>query len=626
MTRDGALRRRVLPGTRRVLVGVAVGCVLSQLAFVTVSAASPTTLTDNVGWVTGVVVDANGDPVVGDLVNAIGPREVPEAGIIADQTDRRAFTDDKGGFRVRQADPRGYLIQICNPEPTATTACKETAQGVTHVITYAGPVGVTDSWVTQNSLFPTTSKDRHLGTVTVKPQGFVHGHVSGPAYQSVRILRLNGTVAFYNSTDAQGDYRFTGMAPGRYRIGAGGDGYRPWQSDVFTLAPNEDRLVNATLDRGADIHGFVRSAGKAVPFLDILVRRSGGQVVAAATTDERGFYRAAGLLPGSFRVGVSYDGSDYKRRSYAVTLDDPHASIAQPVTLTRGSVITVALRSGGQPAIRASDELRDSTGHPILGQRNEGGQVTYPGLSAGDYTIVAANATHFVKSTVHVTTTRTYDLGTLSLTRPTLTLSGTTAPGAVVEAATGNQCPPDGPVSPGSFQFIERADSTGHYVMHGLVPGSYMLGVDGWPGNYAPHCLRDVVINVSRTKDLNLRPGSMVTGRLVYASNGRPVITQLSYEVAYPPLLDRNPTDEHPARAKTRGSTGYFRIDRLAAGSIVGGLAQGGDTDQVTSPKLFVIFPFQDGTPYYLTSKSHPISLDWNTEAKVGDVRLHLRH
>jgi hypothetical protein len=431
-------------------------------------------------------------------------------------------------------------------------------------------------------------------------------------------------VAYYNSTDELGSYRFQGLAPGRYRVAAGGDGWRPWQSDIFTVAPGGDIEVDGVLDRGAAIHGVVRSAGQPVPFLDILVRRSGGRLVAATTTNENGYYRVSGLLPGTFRVGVSYDGSEYRRHSVAAVIDDPHGQAAAKLNLVKGAVITVALRAGGQPAVRAVDELRDSTGQAILGQRNLDGQVTYPGLSPGDYTVVAGNHTHFTIARVHVTTAETYDLGTRVLNRPTLTLTGTTAPGAVVEAFTGSSCPPGEDFRAGSFHEIEAADDAGHYALHGLVPGRYMLGSDGWPSNYAPYCRNDVTITHDRRAALPLEVGSIASGRLVYAATGTPVITNLSYELFYPPGSQTNPTDEHPARDKAAGASGLFRIDRLAAGSTTGRLAITADFDQITSPKFTVIFPFQDGTPYYLTSRVRAVDIAPQEHVRLGSIPVYL--
>jgi Carboxypeptidase regulatory-like domain len=571
-----------------------------------------------------VVVDGRGQPVVGALVNAIGPREVPEAGIIRERSDRRAWTDDTGTFRVRQAR-HGYLVQICEPFSPGATFCKETAQGVEHLITYVGPAGVTDSWVTQTSLFPTTDTNRRLGKVTAKPQSYVHGRIAGAGNQEVSVVRLNGTPAFRTETDADGNYRFQGLAPGHYRVAGGGNGWLPWRSRVFELGASQDLEVNGRLRLGASIAGVLRSNGSPVAFVDLLVRKVGGDVVAAATTGKHGHYRVSGLRPGAYRVGILYDGSAYQRHGVHVTIPEPTSLVHRPIDVRTGAVITLSVRDGGRAAGHIDDELRNGDGIPILGQVNDGhGHVRYTGLSRGTYTFYGANQDRYATTTVRVTAIHTYDVGRVRMRHPTLDLSGTTAPKAVVEAYTGDQCPPDAPVRPGSFHFLERADASGHYEMHGLVPGRYMLGSDGWPYNYAPRCVPDVAISGDATYDLPLRVGGTATGRLVYAATGTPVITTLSYELHYPHGRLTNPTNEHPARAKTSAATGRFSIDALSAATVRGQLSSGADTEQITDGSFLVIFPFQDGTPYYLTSGTRSVRVGPGQDVDLGDIPLTL--
>ena len=576
------------------------------------------------GWVEGTVVDGRGRPVAGALVNAIGPREVPEYGIIKDQTQRRGWTNDSGAFRVRQAR-HGYLVQICEPFSPGATFCKETAQGVDHLITYVGPTGVTDSWVTQTSLFRTIGTKRVLGKVTVKPQSYVHGRVRGAHNQVVQLLRLNGTTAFRTETDSHGNYRFQGLAPGRYRVAGGGNGWLPWRSRVIHLGVREDREVNGRLRLGASISGVLRSDGRPVTFVDLLVKRAGGEVIAAATTDESGRYRVTGLRAGRYRVGIMYDGSRYQRHSVKVRLPEPTSAVRQPINVRKGAVIIISVRDGAGPAGQIDDELRNSRGVPILGQVNDGnGHVRYTGLSRGTYTFYGANQARYATATVEVRKIKRYDVGRLSLRHKTLTLSGTTAPRAVVEAFSGNQCPPDGPVRSGSFHLIEQANRAGHFELRGLVPGSYMLGSDGWPRNYVPRCVRDVTIKRDKTRDLPLQVGGTASGRLVYAASRTPVITTLSYELHYPPGRVTNPTNEHPARDKTRRDSGRFSIDALSAAKVVGRLSQGADLDQISHPSFFVIFPFQDGTPYFLTSKKRVVEVGPGRNVDLGDIELSL--
>jgi hypothetical protein len=578
-----------------------------------------------VGWITGVVVDAEGRPVQGALVNAVRPDEVPEVGIIKATSDRRDWTNANGRFRVRQA-AQGYLVQICQVEPRDKRVCRETAQGVDYRITYVGPAGVTDSWVLQTSLFEADSADRKIGEVTVKPQSVIHGRIKGAKFQLVELLRLNGTVAYRMPTDADGDYRIPGLAPGSYRVHAGGNGWLSWTSGVVTVASDGTAEVNGRVRRGGSISGVLSSHGQQVSFVDVTIRDADGDVVAIATTNARGVYRASGFVPGDYRVGIMYDGSDYLRKSVRVTIPEPNSKVERDLRVRRGAVLTIDVFDGTQPVRRLTDELRDASGTPILGFMNDGrGRVRYTGLAKGTYTFVAATDSRYVKKKIVIGAPRRYDVGDVKLNRDTFTLSGTTAPGAVVEAMTGNQCLPDGPDRAGSFHRLELANAAGRYEIHGLVPGNYMLGSAGWPNNYVPRCIPDVRLVADTVRNLPLPVGGTVSGRLVYAATGGPVITPLAYQLSYPFGSPNQPTDEQPSRALTRGATGEFFIDALGADTVTGQLSQGASAEeQINDEEFFVMLPYQDGTPYYLTSEQQAITVGPGLDVDLGDIEVTL--
>ena len=579
------------------------------------------------GFVTGTVVDRYGDPIAGALVNALSPSEVPEAGVLPDVTDRRDRTSATGRFKVRQAGP-AYLIQICFPEPGRGDVCKEAVRGVPFMPTYVGPGGVTDSWVTQTSLFTPSATLHGLGTVTVKPQAAVHGRLTHGGFQSVQVQRLNGTAAWHGETDADGNYVFRGLAPGRYRIAAGGNGtgFLPYLSPVLDLSPRENATVDGVLRRGATIRGVASSRGKPAAGVDLLVR-TGSEVVGATTTNASGRYQFRGLASGAYEVGLPDFGGRYRESWVDVTVAGTTSVVDAAVPLRTGATITVRFRLAGRPAVRARDELRDSTGQAVRGLMNADGTATYSGLVSGRYTVVAATGSSYGRQSIVVRAGKRYDLGTVRLAKSTLTLRGTTAPHAVVEAFSGNQCPPDGPFQPGVFHPIETADASGHYVLRGLVPGRWMVGADGWPHNYAPECIPNVRLTTADTVtrlDLPLADGGTVHGRLVYAAPGSPVILPLSYELTYPAGSRFNPTGEHPARTQARKASGLFTISGLPAGTATGSLAAGADLDQINDPRYFVLFPFQDGTPYYLTSDTDPVTVTEGVDLDLGDIELTL--
>ena len=84
----------------RLIVAVGVVAGLTQWAPASAEPAQSSTAADPAGWVTGTVLDGAGNPIKGALVNVLGPREVPEVGIIAATTDRRGWTNAQGRFKV----------------------------------------------------------------------------------------------------------------------------------------------------------------------------------------------------------------------------------------------------------------------------------------------------------------------------------------------------------------------------------------------------------------------------------------------------------------------------------------------------------------------------------------------
>lgn len=615
------------PGLRAAAIAGAV-VVVGQFAFAAgASATEPAARAAHAagrGWVTGVVVDADGQPIKGALVNAVRATEVPELGILADQTDRRDWTNASGEFRVRQAKG-GFLLQVCTPEPGYREACKEPARGTGYLITYAGPSGVTNSWLLQTELFAVSGDDQEVGEVEVQPQGYLRGTIDGGGGQLVVLERLNGTIAYRFPTKADGSYRMKGIAPGQYRVAAGGNGWLPFESEVVTVEADQTTRVDGAITKGAGVRGTLLHDGNPVSYTDVLFKSAGGRLIAAATTDENGHYEVSGQLPGDYVLGILYDGGPYLRKAVHVTLTNPERVVRQDIEVRKGAVATVVPKDGDTPVEKMRIELRDADGTPVSpGYYGPRGTVKFLGLKPGNtYTYVIADAEHFVKRTFEVTGPKV-DLGTKRLTRDTLTLSGTTAPKAVVEAMTGNQCPADGPHRGGSFHEIVVADAAGNYEITGLVPGTYMLGSAGWPQNYAPVCEPGFVIDADTVHDLPLEVGGTVSGRFVYASTGTPVIARLTYGLTYPKGSAGQPTEEQPARATSRGATGEFVIDALGADTVTGQLMQFAGDDNINDEEFFVRLPYQDGTPYYLTSEQTELEVGPGIDVDLGDVELTL--
>lgn len=574
----------------------------------------------DVGWVTGRIVDEAGSPVAGALVNVLDPGEVPEHAIRADESDRRANSDAQGRFRVRQS-AKGYLVQVCQPHPERSWSCQETVLGVDYLISFRGPDGTTDSWLTQTRLFDASRADRRVGTIQVGEPAEVRGRIVGASYGPVQLMRLNDSVAFNMRTDAQGNYAFRGLVPGRYYIRAGGEGHLTWSSDPMMVTPASDAIVNTVLDRGATIAGTVVSANEPVAGVELVLTDGEGEPRAATTTDARGQFQVSGFEAGTYRVSLPDGISEYVGLERGVAVEEG-ATVHATLAVTRGARLDArVVDRSGRPIADVTDELRDAQGVPVRTRTAINGRVRYVGLRPGDYTIVVAGPGGYATRAVSVTTPAT-NAGTLRATRPLITLSGRSAAKAVVEATTGDLCPPDEEPRYGAWHQIVQADSAGRFTLTGLVPGSYMLGADGWPHGQAPSCRSDVEITSDSTIDVPLPVGGTVVGRLV-RENGQPVITTLSYELRYAPGESTNPTGEHPARARTRLATGEFRIAGAPAGSPTGILASEAG-DEINDLRFQVIFPFQDGAPYWLEVEPAEVQVSPGTTLELGDITVTL--
>jgi len=140
-------------------------------------------------------------------------------------------------------------------------------------------------------------------------------------------------------TDADGAYRFAGLTPGKYAVGAGPDEHRStylrqWYGETVSAAsfagPQRPSVeltsgdartgIDIALTRALGIEGRVSNPWDE-PMADVEVTVSGadGRVVAArsAYSDDQGAYRLYGLAPGRYRVCVNVNVNAFTAEMFA---------------------------------------------------------------------------------------------------------------------------------------------------------------------------------------------------------------------------------------------------------------------------------------------------------------------
>jgi protocatechuate 3,4-dioxygenase beta subunit len=171
-----------------------------------------------------------------------------------------------------------------------------------------------------------------VGTATLS--GVVVSGDSAPVGRAIVMLTADGQPSRSQVTDDDGEFSFAGLLAARYTVTAAKPAYittafgakHPGrQGTPISLATGQTVLdVRIVLPRGAVVTGTIQdmsgapAPGVRVALVQVLsasllvaVHQSGaGPVNSTVTTDDRGVYRAYGLMPGTYLVVVAPPSSD----------------------------------------------------------------------------------------------------------------------------------------------------------------------------------------------------------------------------------------------------------------------------------------------------------------------------
>lgn len=566
---------------------------------------------------TGRVVDASGEPVDGAAVFATYPDtyvQVDRGG------DYSFFSIEYLLNGAPRTGPRGRF-RLTGLAPAALRVCAQQAS--------SSPQACTDQPV-----LATAGNSHDAGVIalpsghTTAAGGAVAGRVVDSAGHPVRradifLVKRRGSSIGDAQSDANGHYRMTDLAPGRYEGCIGAPAYRPRTPTglldrcvrgVRVEAGRTTRLP-VVMRTGAAASGVVRTpAGRPVPHGDVeLSTRNGGLGVIA---DAHGRFNVTGLPAGRYRIctGATASSSTGSRFGYSgrcdsrrVTLHAGRRLLAVSATVAPAGAIAgrITTSGSGNPgksvfALRLTGQGAEFDDYE--GRIQSDGRFRVTGLAPGRYLVCpdvswadGASVGNCRRRPTTVQALHTSQYGTLSVAAGSVSVTVRDADGTPIAAVDTTAVAPCHSqfgcdhlpfFPPGTGEFIGASlmtGSHGHAQLNGLTPGHYAVcgfaylgAVPGTtpPTGFADGCSGDsfditVTANQVAHYTLTLATAGALTGT-VTDTNGDPlqgVFVHVTGSAATDTPQGGLATPAH--RAAVTGTDGTFTVRSVTPGDQV---------------------------------------------------------
>jgi hypothetical protein len=279
-------------------------------------------------------------------------------------------------------------------------------------------------------------------------------------------MKLSGAKSARTTTDALGNYIFTGLNYGSYKVTPSKQNY------TFTPA-NSTVILSSANGSGQDFTGEETTysiSGTVVtspytPIPGVTVTLIGAQAL-TATTDESGNYTFTGLANGSYTITPNGTGYIFKPVSRQVKIKSANIT-GQNFTGTTlsisGTVRTLAKASISGVTITLSGAADATT------TTNASGAYTFTGLLKGSYTVTPSNTGYTFtpdSRAVEVTDTdiKGQDFAAATFISGSVkTADGTALPGVTVT------------LFGGGSNVTATTNGSGNYTFTGLAKGSYTI-------------------------------------------------------------------------------------------------------------------------------------------------------
>lgn len=370
------------PRTVRRLVAAALAALLTLTGLATAASAD-----DEVGTVTGRVVDSAGAPVVGvpvELTTTMGM-----------STGAAVLTDAQGGYTVGPVAPGTYLVHVMPPGDSPLLE---------------GYHGGSRAWEA-TWLSVTAGATTQVGDTVLQTAAIVEGRVlaAGQPVSTafVSLTTTSGSGGGFSSTWTDGTFRIKAPA-GDYRVQVTG----PWGSGLMTtywpgtqdqtqagvvtaVAGRSTALGDIAMTTGATITGTVTGPdGAPVAGVSVWATRQSPGFSSMATTAPDGTYAIGGLVAGEYQLQFRPAAGSGLRSEYFDGVDD--WASATPVAVTAGGTtarVDASLRQG----VCLTGVVRSAAGGPVSGalvllHPADGGTASPHGTTGFDGTFRVSDA------------------------------------------------------------------------------------------------------------------------------------------------------------------------------------------------------------------------------------------